>query len=242
MTLVEAGQITLDEAVATVLPEMRRPEAERITLRHLLTHTSGLPGFLAENAALRADGQPLARFVEESLRTAPRFPAGEQFCYSNVAVALLGELAARLTGVPYAEALRERVLQPWGLDDIHLPLPEAQSSRAALVRNADYAGSAHETFNSPYFRGLGIPWGGAYATAAAVAAFAQPFLDAWSAEAGDWPLSSAARRVMTTPQMTVPPAPAHPQDDMRAHVWPSISLGAWLGGQGGGASRTSAAI
>ncbi|HEV7215408.1 MAG TPA: serine hydrolase domain-containing protein, partial [Chloroflexota bacterium] len=78
LTLVEAGQIALDEPVCTVLPEMLHPATERITLRHMLTHTSGLPGFLAENAALRAEQQPLARFVEASLSTAPRFPPGTQ--------------------------------------------------------------------------------------------------------------------------------------------------------------------
>ena len=225
LTLVEAGQITLDEPVCTVLAELRRSETERITLRHLLTHTSGLPGFLVENAALRAARQPLAGFVAGSLRTAPRLLPGTQFCYSNVAVALLGELASRLTGAPYADALRDRLLRPWGLGDVFLPIPEAHWPRVALVRDAAYAGTDYETFNSPYFRGLGIPWGGAYATARAVAAFTQPFLAAWSATAGDCPLSSTVRRLMTTPQMATPPAPAHPQDDMHAQVWPEISWG-----------------
>lgn len=225
LTLVEAGQITLDEPICTVLAELRRPETERISLRHLLTHTSGLPGFLGENAALRAAHQPLASFVAGSLGTVPRFPPGTQFCYSNVAVALLGELVSRLAGAPYADALRDRLLGPWGLDDVFLPIPEANWPRAALARDADYAGTDHETFNSSYFRGLGIPWGGAYATARAVAAFTQPFLAAWSADAGDCPLGSTVRRLMTTSQMVTPPAPPHPQDDMHAQVWPAISWG-----------------
>jgi beta-lactamase class C len=225
LTLVEAGQIALDEPVCTVLPELLHPATERITLRHMLTHTSGLPGYLAENAALRAKQQPLARFVEASLRTAPRFPPGTQFCYSNVALALLGEVASRLAGGAYAGALRSRVLQPWGLDDVYLPIPETHWSRTASVRDAAYSGTDHETFNSPYFRGLGIPWGGAYASAQAVAAFAQPFLAAWGAGSDDCPLSVAARRQMTMAQATVPPAPHHSQDDMAAQDWPRVSWG-----------------
>lgn len=225
LSLVEAGAIALDEPVSVVLPELRRAETERITLRHLLTHTAGFTGYLAENAELRAARQSLERFVALSLRASPRFPPGAQFCYSNIGVCLIGELAARITGQGYAEALAERVLHPWNLGDVYLPLPDEQAPRAALVRDADYGGTAYETFNSPYFRGLGIPWGGAYATADAVRAFAQSFLDAWSNDSGPAPLGRSTRRLMTSPQMAVPPAPAHRLDDMSAQSWPAISWG-----------------
>lgn len=225
LTLVERGQVALDEPVRTVLPELQRPETEQITLRHLLTHTSGLAGYLTENEALRAAQQPLERFVDLSLQANPRFAPGTQFCYSNIGVALLSEIAARLYRQPYAAALREHVLQPWGLPDIVLPLPEDQWPRAALVADADYGGTDHETFNSAYFRGLGIPWGGAYATAPAVAAFAQPFLNAWQGREDSTPLSPASRRLATTAQMSVPPAAPDRHDDVNAQVWPAIGWG-----------------
>lgn len=225
MTFVEDGRISLDEPVNTVLPELARPDTERITLRHLLTHTSGLPGFPAENAALRAARQPLERFVEVFLRTPPRFGAGSQFCYSNVGVGLLGEIAARLAGASYPDALRERVLRPWGLADAFLPVPESEQPRVANVRDSAFPGTPHETSNSPYFRGLGIPWGGMYASLRAVAAFAQPFLAVARGHDAPAPLSPATRRAMVASQVEVPPAAADDRDDMHAEVWPRIAWG-----------------
>ena len=225
MAFVEEGRIGLDEPAAAVLPELGRPETAGLTLRQLLTHTAGFPGFPDENAALRQARRPLGAFVAAFLGTAPRFAAGSQFCYSNVGVGLLGEVAARLSGRSYAAALRERVLDPWGLADVLLPLPEAEWPRAALVRDADFAGTPHETFNSPYFRGLGISWGGAYATAGAVAAFAQPFLDAALGTGGPCPLAPATRRAMVTVQAEAPPAPPDRRDELDARAWPAVPWG-----------------
>ena len=225
MTLVEEGRISLDEPLTTVLPELDRTETRRLTLRHLMTHTSGFPGFPAENDALRAAQRPLTAFIEVFLRATPRFPAGTRFCYSNVAIGLISEVIARLSGERYFDALRHRLFEPWGLRDAFLPLPESQWPRAALVADTNYPGQPHETSNSAYYRGLGIPWGGSYATARTVAAFAQPFLNALAGQKDDCPLSPAARRAMATLQVEVPPAFPEASDDLNAQPWSRIAWG-----------------
>ena len=76
MTLHESGGLALDDPVMKFLPEFRGESREETTLRHLLTHVSGLPDQLPENASLRKRHAPLAEFVQHALKTPLRFKPG----------------------------------------------------------------------------------------------------------------------------------------------------------------------
>src|SRR5262245_36992176 len=65
MLLVERGRITLEDKVATYVPRFGANGKENVQIRHLMTHTSGLPDMLPNNDALRAAHRPLAAFVAE---------------------------------------------------------------------------------------------------------------------------------------------------------------------------------
>lgn len=136
MRLVEAGQVTLDEPVATVLPEFSglrpiRPypnplhssrevavvpptdekvDAGRVTFRHLLTHSSGLPAWM-----------PLYRLgsrqeaIEAALGSPFSYPPGTHVVYSDLGFILLGEAISRLAGQRLDAALSGLVLGPLGL-------------------------------------------------------------------------------------------------------------------------------
>ncbi|MCB1234738.1 MAG: beta-lactamase family protein, partial [Verrucomicrobiae bacterium] len=69
MTLFDQGKFALDDPVATFIPEFTGEGREKITIRQLLTHVSGLPDQLPENAKLRAGHAPLSAFVEAAIRT-----------------------------------------------------------------------------------------------------------------------------------------------------------------------------
>ena len=119
MQLRDAGKLRLDEPVATYLPWLTfkntHPEGLPITVRHLLTHTSGLPRELAE--PYWNDPKPLRR--EDALRLLADaesvYAAETQFKYSNLGYALLGEIVTAVSGEPYAAYVESHVLKPLGM-------------------------------------------------------------------------------------------------------------------------------
>ncbi|GIH11839.1 serine hydrolase domain-containing protein [Rugosimonospora africana] len=117
MQLVEQGLTTLDTPVVEVLPEFRVADADvsaRVTLRHLLTHTSGINGDPVIDAGRGDDC--LARFVEGCAEVTQCHPLGDRFSYCNAGYSILGRVIERLTGSVWDTALRELVLDPAGLD------------------------------------------------------------------------------------------------------------------------------
>ncbi len=110
LQLHEQGEIDLDAPVTRYLPWFEvQSEHAPITIHHLLTHTSGL--------MVGADLSSNSRYDVWALReTEVGFPPGSRYLYSNVAYRALGFVLEDLTGMPYAEVLRERILEPLGLE------------------------------------------------------------------------------------------------------------------------------
>ena len=118
LQLVDEGKLALDQSVAPLLPEYALDK--RITLRMLLDHTSGLPDYFLN---VRID-KPLQRAPDVAWTPAQAFkfvpkghlPPGKRWLYSNSNYLLLGELVQRVTGRPLATEIRDRLLDPLGLD------------------------------------------------------------------------------------------------------------------------------
>jgi serine-type D-Ala-D-Ala carboxypeptidase len=91
---VEAGRLNLDSALADHLPEFDRPDKSAIAIRHLLTHTSGLPAWRPLYLLASDKDKVLAAIAEEELPTQP----GERVVYSDLGFILLGFLLQRLSG------------------------------------------------------------------------------------------------------------------------------------------------
>jgi len=116
MQLVQEGKWSLSDPVKKHYPDA--PAAwDRITLKHLLTHTSGLPDYaLVPGLGLVERWTP--EEWEWKIVTLPLdFETGTAFAYSNTNYYLLGLLIARVTGKPYEDVLAERVLKPAGMKD-----------------------------------------------------------------------------------------------------------------------------
>jgi len=109
MLLFEDGRIDLDAPVSRYLPEFSGGAKDRVTVRHLLTHTSGLPAAVGTGAGERAD--VLRRLVATPLRGAP----GQKVEYSDIGPIVLWAAADRITEEPLAELLDRRIFQPLGM-------------------------------------------------------------------------------------------------------------------------------
>jgi CubicO group peptidase (beta-lactamase class C family) len=118
MLLVEEGKVELDDPVAWHLP--RAPATwKSITVRHLLTHTSGLPGLTGGFKALWPGGPRLrystAEMFDAAIKDELGFPAGERFQYSDVGYFLLGMIIENASGQRYRDFLDERFFKPLGM-------------------------------------------------------------------------------------------------------------------------------
>ena len=138
MLLVEDGTLSLDDPVKTWLGDQpwfeKVPNADTMLVRHLLSHSSGIgdyPGKIRFNFAMvrRVVRHGSAYFTPEELIAyagkKPRFDAGNGYAYSDAGYLLLGRVIEAATGTSYFDLLRERILLPHGLEDIH---PQVQSA------------------------------------------------------------------------------------------------------------------
>lgn len=112
MKLVQEGKIVLDESIRAFFPETPK-SWERITIRHLLTHTSGLPDPY-DVLDLRKDYSE-AELLEIDAKLPLQFQPGENWSYSNTGYHLLGFLCSKVGGKFYGDQLVEKILRPAGM-------------------------------------------------------------------------------------------------------------------------------
>ncbi|WP_125611282.1 serine hydrolase domain-containing protein [Specibacter cremeus] len=119
LALVDAGRLTLDEPVARWLPEYAQGAKAAVTLRHLLTHTSGLPSEWRGWHRALSEGLPFDRdaLVTDLLATALEAAPGTRFAYSCAGFNTVMALTERVTGEPWARLVTDLVLEPLGLED-----------------------------------------------------------------------------------------------------------------------------
>ena len=184
MTLVASGAVGLDDPVRRTLPEVEGEGRERITLRHLLTHVSGLPDQLPDNDTLRRSHAPLAEFAACTARTPLGFVPGQGYRYSSMGILLAARVAERISGEDFRTLVGRTVLAPLGMTRAALGMGQfhpsdtvpCQTEHAAPEAGGGDPGARDWDWNSPWWRGLGAPWGGVQASAADVAAFLGEFL------------------------------------------------------------------
>lgn len=200
MMLVEAGKVSLDDPLSDYVPEFKGEWRDAITIRHLLTHTSGLPQDVGpEILAAFTPGSGTAALLMNYYRSAQAVPTGSKVEYSNVGYGMLGLVIEAASGQSYPAFLRDRLFAPAGMSDAYLAPPEPLYPRIAHVDGVPDPGGEFERYNSRYARTLTDPGGSVIATAADVAAFYQMFLDGGRAH-GRPVLSPATARLMTTNQ------------------------------------------
>lgn len=136
MSLVEAGALVLDDTVGQWLPAFRDSDKAELTVRQLLTHTSGIPGQI-----------PLYRWcttaaeMMDAIRYVPvAFAADTNVAYSSQGFILLGRIAEQASGVQLDELVAERVTKPVGMSHTRFGLPPESRGQAAATEDCPWRG------------------------------------------------------------------------------------------------------
>ena len=164
MQLVEARMVDLDAPARRYLPEFRIGDddaSDRITVRHLLTHTSGI-STAAGTAGLAGPVTTLAAQVADLVSVRPTGAPGASFAYSNANYLVLGRLIEVVSGQSYADYLRTKVFVPLDMRHTTMSLEQAQRDGLSAAHQL-YFGYAIE--RAPFFRPDFAPAGWIVSTA-----------------------------------------------------------------------------
>ena len=173
MALVDRGQLDLDAAVSNHLPRFVGEGRERVTIRMLLDHTSGLPAF----APLYQDAETREQAIEHLWLVPLRRPPGSSADYSDLNAILLGLVVERITGVPLDQLARQEVFDPLGMEQT-LFAPGASLRSRIVPSMSDDQGPLAGRPSDPNAFALGGVAGhaGVFGTGSDLARFAQAWL------------------------------------------------------------------
>jgi CubicO group peptidase (beta-lactamase class C family) len=120
LQLVEEGKIKLDGKITDYLPDYRKDTGDKVTIHHLLNHTSGIPSYTSRPdfaAEISRNPYGVADFVKRFASGDLQFEPGSKFSYNNSGYSLLGAIIEKVTGKSYETVLTERILKPLGMTD-----------------------------------------------------------------------------------------------------------------------------
>jgi len=127
MQLVEQGKIRLGDPVSQFVPGFGKFNKGAITIRHLLTHTSGLRPDLELEVEFHGADEAIRRAIEE----VPTAPPGERFVYSDINFFLLGDIVGRVSGERLDRYARAHIFDPLGMKETSFLPPESWRPRIA---------------------------------------------------------------------------------------------------------------
>ena len=206
MTLIESGRLRLNDAVATYVTGFERYGKGRITIRHLLTHVSGLRPDVDLHPWTGYDAA-----IELAKDEIPTAAPGETFVYSDINFFLLGDIVTRITGQSLDAYLKRVVFEPLGMRDTGFNPPKSLLPRIAPTeRCADQdawpckrpdAAPLRGVVHDPTARRMGGIAGhaGLFSTARDLTRFVRMLLGNGALD-GVRVLSAASVRAMTSPQ------------------------------------------
>jgi CubicO group peptidase (beta-lactamase class C family) len=161
MMLVDEGKLNLDEPVTTYLPELSRLMVSRVkrdgwqveerlskpvTLRHLLSHTSGMQWVAnIQQQTGKIDVLPFNLSLYATATTPLIFEPGERYSYSNQGVNIAATVVERISGLTYADFLQKRIFDPLGMKSATFWPTEKQIEKLAVPYKIDKNGKLEET-------------------------------------------------------------------------------------------------
>jgi uncharacterized protein YbbC (DUF1343 family)/CubicO group peptidase (beta-lactamase class C family) len=131
MMLIEDGRIRLSDRVATFIPGFERYGKGDITVRHLMTHVSGL----RPDVDLGDPWKGYDKAIDLAIEEVPTSPVNERFVYSDINYFLLADIIRRVSGKPLDEFARDRIFKPLGMRDTGFNPPAALLTRVAPTEN-----------------------------------------------------------------------------------------------------------
>ena len=198
MILVDEGKVNLNDPVEKYLPEFKgqmlaverdaehvllRKPAHPITVREILSHTSGLP-FSSPMEQPTLDGLPLRDAVRSYAMGPLQFPPGTKYQYSNAGINTAGRIIEVVSGMPYEQFMEERLFKPLGMKDTTFWPNSKQVKRLAksYKPTPDKTGLVETTVTqlryplSNHANRYPMPAGGLFSTASDTAKFCQMIL------------------------------------------------------------------
>jgi CubicO group peptidase (beta-lactamase class C family) len=186
---VDAGDLTLDSPVSSIVPEFGGvddmladdvyPQLEalrdRVTVRHLLCHVSGLPENIGIKRLRLRDRPTLDHMIDVMCGLPLQAAPGDRLRYSNVGFGIAARVVERATGAGIHEYIDNRILAPLSLSNVLTRPGTDDADRITVTDDAASAGTDTESYNSRYWQDLGIPWGGYYGSPRDIARFAATF-------------------------------------------------------------------
>ncbi|MFD3406075.1 serine hydrolase [Kribbella sp. NPDC058693] len=204
LQLVDEGLLELDAPISQVLPELQLGDpdvAKQVTMRHLLTHTSGIDGDVFTDTGRGDDC--LEKYVDLLADVVQNHPLGATWSYCNSGFSLAGRVIEKLTGSTWDQALRDRIITPLDLQNT-VTLPEEALLRSAAVGHVSEG--EEEPKRAPVWqlpRSLG-PAGLITSTVADALAFARLHLNDGVAPDGTRLLSEDSVTAMAAQQAELP--------------------------------------
>jgi len=173
--LIAEGRLALETTAREVLGDDLPLIDDRVTVEHLLTHTSGIGDYCDEEADPPPPPTPLLATSADYLAALDGYPQvsppGTEFVYHNGAFAVLGLIAERVAGIPFADLVRTRVTEPAGMTDTAFLRSDALPARTATGYLED---GRTNVFSLPV---VGFGDGGIYSSAPDFRKFWPAFLD-----------------------------------------------------------------
>jgi CubicO group peptidase (beta-lactamase class C family) len=142
LRLVEQHRLSLDAPLSSLDPALAaaaRPDYRAITLRQMLSHTSGLPHDYHDIPRImtffsdrRSPPEQRIAYLKLALTDAPLSPPGTAFHYSNTGFILAGAIAEHATGLSYEELMQREIFAPLGMTGVHVGLPPADGNHGHM--------------------------------------------------------------------------------------------------------------
>jgi len=146
LQLQEQGLLNVNDPISTYLPDY--PQAEQITLHHLLTHTAGVPNYtgFADYAQKKRTAMILDDVIAWFSNKPLEFTPGDRYCYSNSGYVVLTKLIEASSGQSYVDYLQHHIFEPLGMTDSGYDRPELILSHRASGYTSSPAGYHHADF------------------------------------------------------------------------------------------------
>lgn len=192
-TLIQEGKLDVNERVGDIIPEFDTNGKQDVRVIHLFLHTAGFPMAPFRPSDWDDRDRRLGRFAQWRLN----WPTGEKFEYHpSSTMWVIAELVERKSGKDFRSFIRDRVIEPMGIEDLFVGLPNEENERVSTLVHVGDAFTSEDysrlgipeppvtevtedailSMNRPDVRAVGIPGGGGMATATALAMFYQDLL------------------------------------------------------------------
>lgn len=199
MQLVEAGKVDLDAGLSSYLPGLSNSQAGAVTIRQLLSHTSGFSTFQGNSSHFdeREQADALSLRVAELLQEGPSHAPGESWEYSNVNYQVLGRVVEQVSEQPFEDYVEANIFEPIGMD--HSFVADGETHDGMVAGHRPWFGTKQPLVLDATHRVM-APAGGVVSSASDLAAYMQVMLNE-----RDDVLSAAGKDVMLRPASEASP-------------------------------------